>query len=55
MSAGDDARDLGAPLAAHRIDTVRLAAYLQQYIPEFGDSCTVQQFRGGQSNPTYLV
>jgi aminoglycoside phosphotransferase (APT) family kinase protein len=55
MSAGDDARDLGAPLAAHRIDPGRLAAYLQQHIPEFGDSCTVQQFRGGQSNPTYLV
>jgi aminoglycoside phosphotransferase (APT) family kinase protein len=55
VSAGDDARDLGAPLAAHSIDPTALATYLRDHIPGFGDSCTIQQFRGGQSNPTYLI
>jgi aminoglycoside phosphotransferase (APT) family kinase protein len=50
-----DGRDLGAPLAAHQIDEIALAKYLAKHIPNFGDSCTVQQFRGGQSNPTYLL
>ena len=55
MSDSPDGRDLGAPLAAHQIDEVALGRYLKANIPGFGDSCTVQQFRGGQSNPTYLV
>lgn len=55
MTAPHDGRELGAPLAAHRIDTDALANYLDAHIPGFGSSCTVQQFRGGQSNPTYLV
>ncbi len=55
MTAAQDGRDLDAPLAAHRIDTTALAQYLGARLPGFGDSCTVQQFRGGQSNPTYLV
>ena len=50
-----DGRDLGAPLAAHRIDEIALARYLAQHIPNFGDTCSVQQFRGGQSNPTFLL
>ena len=50
-----DGRDLGAPLAAHQIDEVALAKYLAKHIPDFGDTCTVQQFRGGQSNPTFLL
>jgi aminoglycoside phosphotransferase (APT) family kinase protein len=55
MTATHDGRELGAPLAAHRIDTTALANYLDAHIPGFGSRCTVQQFRGGQSNPTYLI
>lgn len=55
MPAGNDERDLAPPIAAHRIDESRLARYLQAHIPTFGKHCSVQQFRGGQSNPTYLV
>ena len=55
MTVGRDGRELGAPLPAHRIDVAALAKYLGTRLPGFGDSCTVQQFRGGQSNPTYLV
>lgn len=50
-----DGRDLGAPLAAHELDEIALASYLAEHIPDFGDTCTVQQFRGGQSNPTFLL
>ncbi len=50
-----DGRDLGAPLAAHQIDEIALAKYLAKHIPNFGDTCNVQQFRGGQSNPTFLL
>jgi aminoglycoside phosphotransferase (APT) family kinase protein len=39
----------------HRIDAGRLAAYLQGRIPGFEQPLTLAQFRGGQSNPTYLV
>ena len=55
MTAAGHSRDLGAPLAAHRIDADALAGYLQAHIPGFGSSCTIQQFRGGQSNPTFLL
>lgn len=55
MTADADGRDLGAPLAAHQIDEIALASYLADHIPNFGDACSVQQFRGGQSNPTFLL
>jgi aminoglycoside phosphotransferase (APT) family kinase protein len=42
-------------MPGHGIDTVVLAEYLQARIPGFGASCTLQQFRGGQSNPTFKV
>jgi aminoglycoside phosphotransferase (APT) family kinase protein len=38
-----------------RIDRDRLAAYLRDYIPDFPASITLEQFKGGQSNPTYLI
>lgn len=40
---------------ALRIDTDRLAAYLAERIAGFALPLSVRQFRGGQSNPTYLV
>jgi aminoglycoside phosphotransferase (APT) family kinase protein len=41
--------------ASLRIDAARLAAYLATKIPGFAGPLTVKQFKGGQSNPTYLL
>jgi len=38
-----------------RIDAGRLAAYLRDRIPGFPAAIEVEQFKGGQSNPTYLI
>lgn len=40
---------------ALRLDTARLEAYLAQHIQGFAGPLTAQQFKGGQSNPTYLL
>jgi aminoglycoside phosphotransferase (APT) family kinase protein len=40
---------------ALRIDTGRLAAYLAGHIPDLAPLLSVRLFKGGQSNPTYLV
>ncbi|MFN3351001.1 phosphotransferase family protein, partial [Pseudorhodoplanes sp.] len=37
------------------IDTERLTAYLQDNIADFSGPLAIRQFRGGQSNPTYLL
>ncbi len=39
----------------HAFDTERLALYLRQHIAGLPETITVRQFRGGQSNPTFLV
>jgi aminoglycoside phosphotransferase (APT) family kinase protein len=39
----------------HRFDTGRLEAYLRERMPEFRGPLAVRQFKGGQSNPTYLL
>ncbi len=41
--------------AALRFDVARLEAYLAAQVPEFAGPLTVRQFKGGQSNPTYLL
>jgi aminoglycoside phosphotransferase (APT) family kinase protein len=41
--------------AALRIDTDRLAAHLAGHIAGFVPPLAARQFRGGQSNPTYLL
>jgi aminoglycoside phosphotransferase (APT) family kinase protein len=38
-----------------RFDAGRLEAYLRDQLPGFAGPITVSQFKGGQSNPTYLV
>jgi aminoglycoside phosphotransferase (APT) family kinase protein len=38
-----------------RFDAERLAAYLQRETPGFAGPLAVKQFKGGQSNPTYLL
>ncbi len=37
------------------IDVARLTGYLAEHLPEFSTPLTVRQFKGGQSNPTYLL
>ena len=46
---------LGEVTARHRFDVERLAAHLERHLPEFRGPLSVQQFQGGQSNPTYLL
>ena len=40
---------------AHRFDIPALERHLAQHVSEFQGPATVRQFRGGQSNPTYLL
>jgi len=40
---------------ALQIDAARLEAYLAREVPGFAGPLTVKQFKGGQSNPTYLL
>lgn len=40
---------------AYRFDTARLEAYLAERIAGFAGPLEVKQFKGGQSNPTYLL
>ena len=44
------------PMAeSHAFDTAALQAHLQQHLAGFEGPLTVEQFKGGQSNPTYLL
>jgi aminoglycoside phosphotransferase (APT) family kinase protein len=47
----------GATLVAavHPFDTGALAAYLRAHVENFPGALVVEQFQGGQSNPTYRV
>lgn len=40
---------------AHRFDVARLEAYMDSHIESFRGPLTVAEFKGGQSNPTYLL
>lgn len=52
-----EAANPGATLVApvHAFDTVALAAYLRAHVGDDAVGLTVEQFQGGQSNPTYRV
>ena len=39
----------------HAFDEPALARYLRERIEGFGDDLRVEQFKGGQSNPTFLL
>lgn len=39
----------------HRFDEARLQAYLERNVEGFRGDLTVREFKGGQSNPTYLL
>ena len=45
-------KDVAEPL---RFDPARLEAHLAREAPGFAGPLTVRQFKGGQSNPTYLL
>jgi aminoglycoside phosphotransferase (APT) family kinase protein len=40
---------------AHRFDADRLEQYMQQHVAGFSGPLSVEQFKGGQSNPTYKL
>ncbi len=40
---------------AHRFDVARLAGYMRAHVDESIRAVEVEQFKGGQSNPTYLI
>ena len=42
-------------LPAHHIDAARLADYLKSHIDGFAGLLQIEQFKGGQSNPTYKL
>ena len=39
----------------HAFDAAALEAYLRERLPEFAGPLSVEQFKGGQSNPTYKL
>ncbi|MGZ8998187.1 MAG: phosphotransferase [Allosphingosinicella sp.] len=40
---------------AHRFDEARLTQWLEREVPDFSGPLRIEQFRGGQSNPTYKL
>ncbi len=46
---------LGAVTGRHAFDIDSLTTHLERHLPEFRGPVDVQQFQGGQSNPTYLL
>jgi aminoglycoside phosphotransferase (APT) family kinase protein len=41
--------------ASHAVDVGRLQSYLEDTLPGFAGPLSVEQFKGGQSNPTYKL
>src|ERR1700687_1531981 len=52
QSAFSGTKEAAEPL---RFDAARLEHYLAAHAPGFAGPLTVRQFKGGQSNPTYLL
>ena len=57
MSDGPDLvqNETGEVRSAHRFDVAALEAYMRANVEGFRGSLTVRQFKGGQSNPTFLL
>jgi len=52
----DEAMTGSGPVAnRHRIDEEALTAWLERQVPGFRGPLTLEQFKGGQSNPTYKL
>jgi len=54
-SAAEKNSGAGPVRAAHVFDVASLERYFGAHVPEIKGSLDVQQFKGGQSNPTYLL
>jgi aminoglycoside phosphotransferase (APT) family kinase protein len=52
QTAFSGTKEVAEPL---RFDAARLAQFLATHAPGFAGPLTVRQFKGGQSNPTYLL
>ena len=52
----DDSMTGSGPIAGrHQIDTAALTGWLERHVPGFQGPLTLEQFKGGQSNPTYKL
>ncbi len=48
-------KETGPVRQSHRLDERALQSYLQEHLDDFAGPLDVRQFKGGQSNPTYLL
>ena len=55
MSETDDFTGTMPVVEKHRFDTERLARWMAENVEGFGGPLAVEQFRGGQSNPTFKL
>jgi aminoglycoside phosphotransferase (APT) family kinase protein len=55
MTTDGDFSGTSAVRESHRFDVERLTKWLMENIAEFRGPLTVEQFKGGQSNPTYKL
>jgi aminoglycoside phosphotransferase (APT) family kinase protein len=53
--ATDENRGSGPVAERHRFEIGALEAYLREHVEGFAGPLTVEQFRGGQSNPTFRL
>ena len=40
-------------LERHQFDVSKLEEYMQENVPDFEGTIKIEEFKGGQSNPTY--
>ena len=55
MNEANERSETMAVRAAHRMDADRLGLYLAAHIKGFAAPVEIEEFRGGQSNPTYRL
>jgi aminoglycoside phosphotransferase (APT) family kinase protein len=55
MAAYDDFQGTRPVPEAHRFDVATLERHLRAHLPGFEGPLSVEQFKGGQSNPTFLL
>jgi aminoglycoside phosphotransferase (APT) family kinase protein len=55
MSAEEDFGGTTSVRAAHRFDPAPLDAWLREHVPDYAGPLVIEQFKGGQSNPTYKL
>jgi aminoglycoside phosphotransferase (APT) family kinase protein len=55
MGEAEDFTGTTAVHPAHRFDTDRFARWMREHVEGFAGTPTVEQFKGGQSNPTYRI